>query len=83
MTRHPKRPRDANKLARRIVDIATAKIADHIATQGAELEGKNPAAVAPGRLGGLKGGKARASKMSAKQRAETARKAAKARWSKT
>ncbi|MEO6306883.1 MAG: hypothetical protein ABIO96_12955 [Nitrospiraceae bacterium] len=41
---------------------------------------KNPAAVALGRLGGLKGGKARAAKLSKKQRAEIARKAAKARW---
>jgi len=41
---------------------------------------KNPAAVALGRLGGLKGGKARAEKLSAKKRAEIAKKAAKARW---
>ncbi len=43
---------------------------------------KNPAAVALGRLGGLKGGKARAANLSAKKRAEIAKKAAKARWSK-
>lgn len=43
---------------------------------------KNPAAVALGRLGGLKGGKARAAKLSTKKRSEIARKAAKARWSK-
>jgi hypothetical protein len=41
---------------------------------------KNPAAVALGRLGGLKGGKARAAKMTKAQRSESARKAAKARW---
>lgn len=41
---------------------------------------KNPAAVALGRLGGLKGGKARAKKLTAKQRIEIARNAAKARW---
>jgi hypothetical protein len=41
---------------------------------------KNPAAVALGRLGGLKGGKARAEKLSAKKRSEIARKAAKSRW---
>lgn len=41
---------------------------------------KNPAAVALGRLGGLKGGKARAAKLSAKKRKEIAKKAAKARW---
>jgi len=43
---------------------------------------KNPAAVALGRLGGLKGGKARASKLTPEQRAEIAKKAAKARWGK-
>jgi len=43
---------------------------------------KNAAAVALGRLGGLKGGKARAERLTARQRAESARKAARARWSK-
>jgi len=42
---------------------------------------KNPAAVALGRLGGLRGGKARAKKLTAKQRTASARKAANARWS--
>ena len=44
---------------------------------------KNPAAVALGRLGGLKGGKARAAKLSAKKRKEIAKKAATARWGKS
>ena len=43
---------------------------------------KDPAAVALGRKGGLKGGKARAAKLTAKQRSESAQKAAAARWSK-
>ena len=43
---------------------------------------KNPAAVALGRLGGLKGGKARAAKLTAKERKDIALKAAKARWKK-
>ena len=43
---------------------------------------KNAAAVALGRLGGLRGGKARARKLTAKQRAQSARKAAVARWAK-
>jgi hypothetical protein len=43
---------------------------------------KNPAAVALGRLGGLKGGKARAEKLSANERKSIAKKAAAARWSK-
>lgn len=47
----------------------------------ADAPTKNPAAVALGRLGGLKGGKARAEKLSAKKRADIAKKAAKARWS--
>lgn len=47
-----------------------------------EDEGKNPAAVALGRLGGLKGGNARAKKMTPKERSESARKAALARWKK-
>ena len=44
---------------------------------------QNPHAVALGRLGGLKGGKARAKKLTDKEREEIARKAAKVRWSKT
>jgi hypothetical protein len=44
-------------------------------------EGKNPAAVALGKLGGAKGGKARAAKLSPAQRRTIAKKAAKARWS--
>lgn len=42
--------------------------------------GKNPAAVALGRMGGLKGGRARADKLTPEQRSEAARKAAAARW---
>lgn len=45
-------------------------------------EGKDPAAVALGRKGGLKGGKARAASMTPEQRSEAARKAAQARWAK-
>jgi hypothetical protein len=43
-------------------------------------EGKNPAAVELGRLGGQKGGKARAEKLTPKQRSDIARKAAASRW---
>jgi hypothetical protein len=49
-------------------------------TSGIELEGKNPAAVALGRRGGLKGGPARANKLNAQQRTDIAKKAAAARW---
>jgi hypothetical protein len=51
-------------------------------TTGEPAKEKNPAAVALGRLGGLKGGKARAEKLSAQKRKEIARKAAKTRWGK-
>jgi hypothetical protein len=71
----PKRPRDANQLAKLVVDIATGAIKD-----APVADGKNPAAVALGRLGGSKGGKARAAKLSAAQRKSIAKRAAKARW---
>lgn len=45
-----------------------------------EAEGKNPLAMALGRMGGLKGGRARASAMTDEQRQASARKAAQARW---
>ena len=48
----------------------------------AEAEGKDPLAVALGRRGGLKGGRARADKMSADERSASAKKAATARWKK-
>jgi hypothetical protein len=47
-----------------------------------DLEGKDPAAVALGRKGGLKGGKARAAAMTKAERSESAKKAALARWKK-
>ena len=74
--RSRKRPRDANQLAKLIVDIATGEADD-----GPIASTKDPAAVALGRKGGLKGGKARAERMSPEQRSEAARRAAKARWS--
>jgi hypothetical protein len=70
-----KRPRDTNQLAKWIVDQSTGGIVD-------PDSGKNPAAVALGRLGGLKGGKARANKLSSRKRKSIAEKAAKARWAK-
>lgn len=71
----PKRPRDANQLAKRVVDLSTGE-----AEEEDPDEGKDPAAVALGRKGGLKGGKARAAKLSKKRRTEIAKKAAAARW---
>lgn len=58
-----------------IAQLATGEL-DDIKTD----DGKDPAAVALGRKGGLKGGKARAKKLSAKERSEIAKKAASARW---
>jgi len=72
-----KRPKDTNQRAKLIVDIATGEV-----TEKNPDEGKNPAAVALGKLGGLKGGKARAAKLSPERRKEIAAKAAKKRWKK-
>jgi hypothetical protein len=73
--RSRKRPRDVNELARQLVDEATGDV-----PKLDPQEGKDPAAVALGRKGGLKGGKARAAKMTPEERTEAARKAARARW---
>jgi hypothetical protein len=54
-----------------------------IAAEASKPKEKNPAAVALGRLGGAKGGKARAAKLSKKKRSEIAKKAAAARWKKS
>lgn len=66
-----------NRLAKSIVDQA---VTDEQLQAKAIEEGKNPAAVSLGRLGGLKGGKARASKLSAMERKRIALLGAKARW---
>ena len=68
-------PRDANQRAKLIVEIASGEAASET-----EKPVKNPAAVALGRLGGAKGGKARAAKLTPERRAEIARNAAAARW---
>jgi len=69
MTKHPKRPRDPNQLAKSIVALATG-----------ETEDREPLASA--RKGGLKGGKARARALSPAERSEIASAAAQARWKK-
>jgi hypothetical protein len=74
--RSRKRPRDVNELGRQIVDEATGEAPP--SPEGDE--GKDPAAVELGRRGGLKGGKARAAKLTPEERRESARKAAEARW---
>lgn len=77
MAKKPKRPSDVNQRAKLIVDILTGQAKDDDPHKG-----KNPAAVALGRLGGLKGGKARAAKLSPAKRKAIAKKAAKTRWEK-
>ena len=72
-SRRPKRPRDISQLAHVVVKVAAEGEPDID-------DGKNPAAVALGRLGGKKGGKARAEKLSPERRSEIARRAALARW---
>jgi hypothetical protein len=76
-SRKPKARLDLAQLAKRIVDEATGQAE----RTPAPSEGKDPLAVELGRRGGLKGGKARAAKMTKKQRSESAKKAARARWS--
>ena len=77
MATRPKRPRDPFQLAKLIVDISTGQVEDKNPD-----EGKNPAAVALGRLGGLKGGPARAKKLSAARLSEIGKKGVKARLKK-
>lgn len=86
-----KLPRDPNALAAQIVAMTTGQPVpgDLQSMTGAqtgnppileEKPEKNPAAVALGRLGGLKGGKARAEKLSAKKRKDIAQKGANEKW---
>ena len=70
----PKRPRDPNQLAKLIVDIATGEVEDTLS------EEKRRPRKRKGRVGGLKGGKARASALSAEHRSAISRKAALVRW---
>jgi hypothetical protein len=72
-----KKSSDINVLASQIVAEATQEVKEEI-----PVKEKNPAAVALGRLGGLKGGPARAEKLSSKKRKQIAKKAAHTRWAK-
>jgi len=75
-----RRPRDPNQLAYQIMLESTGQIAPF--QSGQPDKPKNPAAVLLGRLGGLKGGAARAAKLTPRKRSQIAARAAKARWSK-
>lgn len=72
-----KRPRDVNQLAKQIVDEATGQ------TEALPPDTRDPMAVELGRRGGLKGGKARAAKLTPERRSEIAKKAAAKRWGST
>ncbi len=72
--RSRKRPADLNALAASIVSDATRE------DKPAEPDTRDPAAVALGRKGGLKGGRARADRLTAEERSEIARRAARSRW---
>jgi hypothetical protein len=76
MDKKPKRPRDVSQLAKMMVDIASGEV------NQIEDNGKDKAAVALGRKGGLIGGKARWANLSPEQRSEAAQLAAQARWRK-
>lgn len=78
MSKISKRPRDANQLAKLIVDIATGQATE---PDSPEPE-KDTAAVSLGRRGGMKGGRARADKLTPEERSEIARSAASKRWAK-
>ncbi len=73
-SRNKQGPEDANEAAFRVMQQATGEAPPEPPAE------KNPAAVALGRLGGMKGGKARAAKLTPEQRSEIARKAARTRW---
>lgn len=77
MAKNPPRPRDPNQLGKLVVDLATG--------QAQEIDpnaGKDQKMAALGRKGGAKGGTARAANLSAKERSESAKRAAEARWGK-
>jgi hypothetical protein len=76
----PRRPRDPNQLAKQIVDIATGEVDDSDSPTIQPDPTKNPHAVELGRLGGKKGGRARAERLTPEERREIAKRAARKRW---
>lgn len=77
-----RRPADLNQLAKSIVNEATSEDQPETPSpdESPDDSGKNPAAVALGKLGGKKGGPARAKKLSKRRRSEIAKEAAQVRW---
>ena len=81
MPKRSSKQKDTQQLARSILDqVAPDAECPPFSPVAEPKHEKNPAAVALGRLGGLKGGKARAEKLTAEQRKMIAKKAAKKRW---
>jgi hypothetical protein len=80
MAKRKKKEHDFSVTAFRVVQEATGQ-SELEPEKPLSTEGKNPNAVALGRLGGLKGGKARANKLTPEQRKDIAKKAARSRWS--
>jgi hypothetical protein len=78
MPKRPRRPRDPFQLAHQVVQEAIGEAP----VRPDPDAGKNPAAVALGKLGGAKGGRARAARLTAEERRESARQAATIRWAK-
>lgn len=78
--RKKKRDHDFSVTAFKVVQEATKEPEPKKEEQPELIDGKNPHAVYLGRLGGLKGGKARFEKLTPEQRKEIAQKAAQARW---
>lgn len=83
--RGERRPEDPAAAAVMVVRLATGEIAESLdgaATVAHAIASrqKNPAAVALGKLGGQRGGRARADKLSAEERTDIARRAAAVRW---
>jgi len=79
-SKRKKRPHDFSVVAFRVVEQATAEPKPEEAEPDLTPEERHAAAVALGRLGGKKGGRARAEKLSPERRREIARKAAQTRW---
>jgi hypothetical protein len=75
-----KMPRDPNQRAAATVRMIDALLGDEDAVEADPLPAKDPERVARGKLGGAKGGKLRAEKLTPERRSEIARKAAEARW---
>jgi hypothetical protein len=76
MPKRPSKREDRNQIAARIVAASTGQAPPKVGRK----KKKNPAAVALGKLGGSKGGKIRAERLSAERRAEIAKLAALTRW---